>query len=156
MHFKTITATCLILTFLLTSIPAFAAGQRGRPQGPYKYKDVWSASHNNEAIDGITRGRCNVSGLRVSGQTNSGDVNWKLTFSQRLNRDSLQKVNAQGKTVWTDFPIDGEHTARITAKVRIQKTRTGYWKATANYQGRAVNGPFKGANVSGRITAKSI
>jgi len=150
-----ITALSIIALFAAT-LPVLAAAKRGRPMGAYRYNGVGTNTFRGQSESLRDRGRLTLSGRRVVGSTNSGNVTFTLRTASRIaSRVPVQSVQAQGKWTNNDSRF-GLNRGPITANIRVQKTRVGTWKLSGNYVGRITRGRAKGAVQTGRITARSI
>lgn len=152
---KQIALSILCIAILLgATLPAIAAAVRGRPFGPYTFRLVGTSTFQGETFQERDRGRLTLSGLRVKGQTNNGETKFNLKFPARLKNVNRQNSTAKGRVVINDED-HGVNSGPLNANVRVQKTRIGTWKVTANYTGRATKGRARGATIQGRIVAKS-
>jgi len=152
---KQVVLRILCVAILLgATLPVLAAAVRNRPFGPYTFRLVGTSTFQGETFQERDRGTLRLSGLRVKGQTNNGETSFNLKFPNRLNTNNRQTTTAKGRVVINDEDL-GVNTGPLTANVRVQKTRAGIWKITANYSGRATKGRGKGATIAGRIVAKS-
>ena len=146
----------LIFALITVTLPVLAAAKRARPMGAYNYRVVATNTLRGQSERLRDRGTLTVSGRRVVGRTNSGNVTFNLKVASRVAaRVRVQSLQAQGN--WTNNdPRFGMNRGPITANVRLQKTRAGTWKLSGNYVGRITEGRARGAVQTGRITAKSI
>lgn len=142
-----------LLAVAILSLPVYAAVQRARAQGLYTYRLT-----GTESIAGHTRksqdtGTLTMSSTRIRGQSSDGEATFSLRLTNRITAKILQKTQAQGNLLINDS--DGNSKGKLTANVRVQKTRAGIWKVTLNYVGTITQGPYKGGTVTGKMVAKS-
>ena len=143
-----------LLAVMVLSLPVYAAAIRGRPQGNYKYNMDSTVVYAGQTFRDNIKGTFKLSGLKIRARSYDGEVLFNFRFKDRINRQTLQKTTATGNV--KAFDDDGVHRGRLSANVRVQKTRTGRWKVTVKYNGSFNKGPAKGAKLSGKIIGRSI
>lgn len=142
-----------LLAVALLCLPLHAATARARPQGLYTYNLTGSVTVAGKVYNDRDKGTLTVSGTRITGQSNDRETTFTLKFANRIGNASPQTTQAAGSVAIVDDV--GSSQGKITANVRIQRTRAGIWKTTFNYSGRFTRGEMKGATVSGKVVAKS-
>jgi hypothetical protein len=142
-----------LLAVVLLCLPLQAAAVRARPQGLYTYRLTGTESYAGHTYQSRDRGTLTLSGARINGQTNDGEATFALRLANRVNRQSVQTTQATGNLTLTES--EGVSQGKLTANVRLQKTRTGVWKVTLNYAGVIKSGVLRGGTLAGKLVAKS-
>jgi len=141
------------LLILCITLPALADPVRSRPVGRYKYLMTYSITHNGETESTHRGGRLSLSGRRIFGRTYAGCQSFNFRIPVPVQDVQNQNAQARGGRFTSEC---GYNRSRLTVNARIQQTRRGTWKISANFTGVTVKGPKKGRKVSGRIVADSI
>ncbi len=142
-----------ILAIAMLCLPVDAAAKRARAQGAYSYRLTGSETYQGITEAARDAGSLTLSGNKITGVSSDGEAIFKLVLSERVTRQSTQTMNATGTLLIKDD--DGNSKGKLTARVRIQKTRAGVWKLTTNYTATVTRGPYKGGQLSGKLVAKS-